>query len=471
MRFLKILITARAVFLVLGCFLPLTHPGIWRQSDTLGVTLRYWLRFSHEPRPAYFQEFFFPAVLQSGDRMGIQAMEFPILNFLFAPFFFFGPFWGQVFCISGITLLSVLLVRLCVQKWSAVLGEHFKCASFLWLILIASFSQGWWGKFIPDLISVLLVLWGLGLLIERAAEASLKRTALQFWLGFGCILIGVFMKPTSIVVLFLIGFFKREVWFKKQLLAPLAGVILSTGLYYGVVNAYLKQFHDGLHLFAVDARNPVISLGFFLKEWLQIVHLLNFRVFFKLGFLPVLLGIFWVSQFSLGFFRVQAVQKLLIILGLQFLAIGALGGTHVFIHDYYFIGLAPTAILIFGLFWQKLELHRSFLSRIFAFGLILGIVIPVIEQSGVEASKFSLLSPAHRYHDCAVLKERNPEFPWNQGSVFRSMPSLYPILGLCFGEREGSASARFGFYLAGAFVPKGCREVDRQGEVILADCL
>ncbi|NBW83525.1 hypothetical protein EBR21_17400, partial [bacterium] len=81
---------------------------------------------------------------------------------------------------------------------------------------------------------------------------------------------------------------------------------------------------------------------------------------------------------------------------------------------------------------------------------------------------------AERYiwpSEVQILKERNPSFPWGQGYSFRASRTLaFPNLGILFGEREGSSSAEFGFYL-NSEVPGGeCRVVDQTRSVSLVRC-
>ena len=68
----------------LHSFSPFVHPHIKRQSDTLGLSLRYWLRWSVEE-----DQFnpLVPALLSSGDSRGISPTEFPLLNLITAPAF------------------------------------------------------------------------------------------------------------------------------------------------------------------------------------------------------------------------------------------------------------------------------------------------------------------------------------------------------------------------------------------------
>ena len=61
------LVALRGAWLLGAAFLPRALPGLWRQSDTLGVSLRYWLRLTAEAWPQPWTKIFLPAVLQAGD--------------------------------------------------------------------------------------------------------------------------------------------------------------------------------------------------------------------------------------------------------------------------------------------------------------------------------------------------------------------------------------------------------------------
>ena len=73
------------VGLYYSCF-AVGAPDAWRQTDGLSVAYAYYLRWTFEP---FTWHSLLPAVLNSGHNTGIVAMEFPILNVLLAPLFYF----------------------------------------------------------------------------------------------------------------------------------------------------------------------------------------------------------------------------------------------------------------------------------------------------------------------------------------------------------------------------------------------
>lgn len=81
---------------------------------------------------------------------------------------------------------------------------------------------------------------------------------------------------------------------------------------------------------------------------------------------------------------------------------------------------------------------------------------------------------AERYiwpSEIRMLKERNPSFPWGQGYAFRASRNLAnPNLGIHFGEREGSSTAEYGFYLNSEVPAAECRVIDQSPSVSLVQC-
>jgi hypothetical protein len=104
----------RLLSLIATSFLSLTPPHLWRQIDTLSVSLRYYLRWFVESGSPLF----LPAVLNSGDSLGIMPMEFPLLNILFAPAFGLGPYYGKVLC-----LIAYVLFVFGFSLWNALIWK------------------------------------------------------------------------------------------------------------------------------------------------------------------------------------------------------------------------------------------------------------------------------------------------------------------------------------------------------------
>lgn len=450
------LVGFRVAVLGVCAFLPLSLPGIWRQTDTMGVSLRYWLRWTVESGARMP---LLPAVLNSGDTTGINAMEFPALNGLFAPAFALGPYAGRVVSMLGVLTLVHGLIFLNWRVWKKE-GRSLGVDSFgFWLMAVATFSSGWTGKFIPDVVSVLLVLLAVGL--------SWSRTAAVRSGGLGTL--GILMKPTSTVVLALYLAHPRLL---KRARANFAWATVSVALgelYYTAGLSWVRQYQDGPGLFAVGFRPFLGSLRAFFADVPDWTNMWMYRPFFSLGLVVVLP----LSGLAL-LLRLPGYRQYLALWGvllLQYVLIAGLAGPHGFMHDYYFLPLAPTSALLLG--WL---LTRSWGPKLAVFvrGLVfVGILSPTVELSTMDLR--ALYKPAQREllgmaSECMRLKARHPEAPWGMGGVFRSTDEPYPELGLCFGEREGSLTAPFGIFWKGRPLPAGCTVSDSEGLVAFGPC-
>lgn len=409
----------------------LQMPHIWRQTDTLGVSYRYWLRFSQEP---FSWKSFLPAVLQSGDGNGIMPMEFPLLNLIFAPAFAFGPYWGKVIASVGLILL---VFGLC---WKLSRSRVWFAPGFL-LLPTLSYSADYIDKFMPDVLAMLFVAWGSIRLVQKHRPAGLT------WIS-----LGLLMKPTVIVglaILFAFGHFRRNFWKNALMLLIPIGL---TALYYTAGMKFIDGFRVNTpNLFAVEFRSPLRSLIEVFSNFDFIFHQFRDRMFLSFGILLMLVSLR------------KTVLAGLALLTVQFSTIALLDGNHMAIHDYYLAGLAPMAVAVFFLILRR---NRSWLKTL---------ALVVVSAHALELS-IQYLSPSRItvfFNDrsaCQALKSRNPTFPWNRAQVFRSPAEPYPAFGLCFGEREGSAVSTYGFYGVDSVLPKGCKEIDREGPYCLVQC-
>lgn len=163
--------------------------------------------------------------------------------------------------------------------------------------------------------------------------------------------------------------------------------------------------------------------------------------------------------------------KFVLVLFAQFFTVCLLDGGHVAQHDYYFLSLAPTAC---GLFWfiywavksapktnPSLFINAIFLLVIFGHGVELAIQ---------NLSRAKLTAFYDSRMECQSLMAQTPALPWRQGAVFRSSPSPFPALGLCFGEREGSSQSKFGFYFNSDPLPSGCTFLAAGPRYQIAEC-
>lgn len=441
-KILKVLYLAfglRAVASFVKAFWELIEPHTWRQTDTLGVSYRYFLRFTHEP---FSFKLFLPAVLQSGDGNGILPMEFPLLNLVFAPLWAFGPYWGKV-AIYILFAAFTFGVSFWLSRTKTWLAPCFLLLPFL------SFSADYIEKFIPDTAATLLVLLGLFELLK-----------VRKFRGQVLITLGLLVKPTAIIALatlFLFSKFRKKYVRYCLLLVP---PVLVCGLYYTVGMKLIDHYRTGdLLIFAVSPRNPVDALTQIFSNPAFIYNQFQNRLFMAYGGLIFVAGLL-ISR-NLKIIKLGSLALLLMFL--QFTAIAALDGAHSAQHDYYYMGISPIAAASFYYLMRKGQaLYSSFLL-ILLFG-------HACELAAQNLKREKIYGFYESRRQCAELKVNHPEFPWDQDYTFRSRDEPYPSLGLCFGERQGSKLAQYGlFYLADP-VPEHCEAVAHSSIYQLVKC-
>jgi hypothetical protein len=235
---------------------------------------------------------------------------------------------------------------------------------------------------------------------------------------------------------------------------------------------WIASQQDTPGLFAVQARAPIDSVvEFFADPKLVVQFLIK-----DLG----LWGLPFIYGCVLLLCSAQARKQLLLLgagLVLQILAIAALDGSHSFIHSYYHIGTSPLVALGFWLALTELtnsvEAKKVVWQKTMIGVLLLSAGAQVFDTVFFELRSLSSRRE-HKYvwpSEINALKERNPEFPWGRGYTFRASRALaYPNLGILFGEREGSSTAEFGFYLKAETPPADCSVVDSSQSVALVRC-
>lgn len=414
-------------------------PHVWRQSDTLGVSLRYWLRFTEEP---WSWQTLLPAVLQSGEGNGIMGMEFPILNLLFSPSWALGPYWGKIICSLGIIFLTYGL-SLHLSRSRTWLSRAFL------LFPVLSYSADYIDKFMPDTLAALLVCWGMLRLLKRRPLS-----------GTTLLTLGLLIKPPVVVALAILPLFSN---FRKTFLrfvAPIACALLLTFLYYTAGIRFIDSLRMGTAaLYATEFRDPIRSFVDVFSDPSLLWSQLRDRMWMSFG--VFLLGITWlVARVPKKRVWITLFSVLLI---LQFATIGALDGLHLAIHDYYLMGLAPVACAFLYLGLRSSPTRWATIASIVVIG-------HAIELASQRLSIASL----HRFYDatqeCSLLKLKTPSAPWKAGRVYRAPPSPYPTLGLCFGVREGGKGAPFGVFRAGEELPNPCRPLESGAFFKVADC-
>jgi len=459
--FLKIFIA------IIYCFLPLDFPHLHRQTDTLGVSLRYFLRWMYE-NPTLTGTQFFPAILNSGDFNGIMAMEFPIINILTAPFFYFGPYWGRVF--SGLFLVTIVTTGIFVNAriWSRINIANVNMKSVMLLFPIFSFSLEYTWRFMPDFLSVLFCYLAIGLAWHNDESLKPKRWILCFALAS----LGMLLKPTAIIS-FLILFLhpcilNRYLWvnlFRSFSWIPVSIAIALCYYTFGV--KFIAEFSEVKTLFAVHMRSPLHALlGFFNPA--PFYKLLNTYAFPHYSFWFIFIISIWIFIKA----RKRIFLALWVVAFAQIFAIGILDGAHSFIHIYYYIGAAPVFALVFLSFVYNAKFILPTILYNFLMCLFLAFYIRQfcdVAYTDLRSLFMSSDNMTYDYTACKNIKENTPYLPWDQNYVFRTEFEGFPTLGICFGERTNSNLSEYGIYEKQK-IPNNCNLIETSGRYAVVRC-
>ena len=455
--------------LFIRCFLPFGLPESWRQYDTMGVSLRYWQRWTFEQFPDNFtwlQKYLLPAILNSGDHFGIVPMEFPILNLITAPFFILGTEYGRSFAFLFIILLVFILTLINAQVWKGRKIFNIPCYPAFLLMPIFSLGVTWSGKFMPDMCSILLICIGIGISLQH------KNRMFKTIIATFIISIGLLMKPTSIILFMLyLGSYhlflsknNKEIF--QKILQPLSIILISTSItliYYYKINPWITSFQDIHNVFYLTIQ-PIDKA---ITEMIQ-----NSKLFF----------LFWVETgiFLGGIFIIvpllilhskrtkkYQIHYIWLCIYIQMIFILLLTGNQSYSHLYYFLGTLPFFCLIFMQAWRTTNNPwiKHFLS--------IGLLIPILEKASMDLKNYT---EPHRkdttYQECLELKKRNPNFPFNQGYIFSSQQEPFPQIGVCFGERQSSLKNEFGiFHNRPGEIPSQCNIIDTSKSYVLTKCI
>lgn len=450
--YLKGLWAIRLIVACISAFLPYDQPHIWRQVDTASVAIRYWNRWTHDADPL---PFFLPGVLNAGDKLGIVRVEFPLLNFVLAPAYAAGPYWGRVLSQFMLVAMSVALILWILRIWQGVRVAGVNAGKAFYLLPLLSVPSIYLGRMLPDFFSVLFVLAAVGLSWDKNRP----------WASGVLFALGVLIKPPSILVAAL--FLCHPKWTARFRHWCLWGVpaCLAMLAYYTAGLAWLGQFQDIVDVFGVHTRNPVEMLGQYFSHPRRIADVLGNTILFPGGGLLVAL--------SVGLSRKKLILahegKLFGCLLVMILGIAALDGEHSFVHRYYYMSFGPLACLIA---WRFFVQGQSKGMTLAAAALMVGALVDRAHMSLRSFNPEKLAEHAPPFSECAVLRARHPEWPWASGHAFRASASerIFPSLGVCFGEKVLSQTSRYGIFWKSEDVPATCRTIDESLHVLLAEC-
>jgi hypothetical protein len=443
------LLTLRVLTLIVAAFSPFSGPHEWRQYDTIGMGYRYFIEFFQSQIDKYPK--ILPAVLQAGDKLGVTPVELPILNLFVSPLFIFGETTGQVLANLFLLIINIQLTYQCYLLWKDTEVLDKKVGEAFLLIPLVSFSMIYFGKFIPDMLSVLLALYALGLAVKcnKLLQASLFAS------------IALLMKPTSVIVYAFFLLLPERKVLKHYLWMGFS--ILITILYYKQVNPAILEFAGEKSIFAVGTKPLTVAIQQFLDQ-----PGLYFSIFLK-----SLFGNWLILPFValLGFNLLRGKTKLaritpfIGIILLQSLFLHLLSGNHPYWHNYYYLGIAPIACLFL---WQEINTN-AFTARSFQALLLVMIVLQSVYDLK-PLVKPHKKRPWQIRSECLELKEHATDFPWDKGYHFRSSIEHYPTLGMCFGEIQNAAKTEYGFFYKDKRIPNDCQEIKSSKHLILAKC-
>jgi hypothetical protein len=430
-------------------FAPVTSPHVWRQVDTMGVSLRYARRFIVE---ATNMPFWLPAILNSGDSDGVMPMEFPLLN-LFGALGFVSAGrdvdLGRSLAQAILTLLVLVCVYIGWRVWRSVDDAPKGMTEISLLVGFCSFATPFTFKFMPDVLALLLCFIGTAG-VWRGRVWSILPLAL-----------GLLMKPTAGVVcaLLLLHPFTWKALVKQFWLVGFS--LVAPLVWYLKVIPYLKTFVQGEGWFQFhEGINPWQGVADFWTS-LDVLDTLQFH-----GFFPVGTGLLILFAAAYAFrSRSMFLLKLIGIVLIQASLVGALSGVHARLHAYYLIGLVPTFLLLIWSLWHLSP--NKWVRAVIALALI----SKTLEASYADSSGlWNQKQAATLFKECADMRAAVPDAPWFQGKVWRTPRFEFPLIDFCLGERGQSLTSEWGAVRRDATLPDGCASVWQGRQLVLIRC-
>ncbi|MDA8793269.1 hypothetical protein N9N67_08485 [Bacteriovoracaceae bacterium] len=437
--------------------LPFTHPHIHRQSDTMGVTIRYFFKiFSPTEGSQFFHHKFLPAILQSGDLQGIMPMEFPLLNLILSPFFiiFDNHFWGMYLSRFALFFLSVFIWRQIYLKLKEKEFLGVPVGLSLKVMLIATLLAQYLVKFIPDVFSFLLCLWGFAFLLGE------KKINKKLFLKSNLLItLGLLIKPTSIIVfvpLLVPVTLKKIILYSKVFFLPIA----MTLVYYLKGSSYLLSLSDFEPLFKTKFRSPVRNLVTFFEDFSSFIEFFSQNLFFPFCLL-FFVGFYGLFQKRLDKSKIKSLLTLFSILLFQIFFIILIDGSHALRHHYYFLGTSFIAAIILTFLIQ----HSS---NMFSYVILGSLFI-----WGLEKNIYSLkpLFKQNHWKECSTLIESHPSiFSFKKQKIFSNFEEKYPHLGLCFGIRSNALKSEYFLSKKVETLPPECETIDQTEQLVISKC-
>ncbi|MBX9704524.1 MAG: hypothetical protein K2X39_10260 [Silvanigrellaceae bacterium] len=452
LKLIFIFLVLRFLTSLVYCFLPINTPHLWRQIDTLSVTLRYWLRWAIELEPG---PILMPAALNSGESIGIMPMEFPILNIITAPFFYFGSYYGKVLAHLFFVCIHFLLTYFNAQIWRDKFILGYNAYIPMLLLPLVSFGAIFVSFVMPDYSSYLFALIAIGLSWEKP----------KLFLTSMLLTLALLLKPTSVIVLSLLILHPQWFIVWRVYLLPCLLAICVTLFYYTFVKNFIINYQDANPRFDTNIYSIFDALKNTFAQPFRILDLFDTHAFFPLGFIPLLILSLFISVKDKEY---KIITVWLLVL-LQFIFIVAVKGEKTLHHSYYLIGMSHYFSLLFFICLKKQRFKPLLIlfimlwcGRFFEFSYM--------NIKGIMGIKQEIRTTI--YSECLALKKEHPEVPWQKGEVFYSSgPHSFPALGLCFGEREGMLARGFGFGFVEDNLPSKCLEIARLCKIFFFLCV
>lgn len=423
-------------YLLCRVFAPFSLPHVFRQTDTMSVSLRYYSRWFLESEQHLLWA---PAVLTSGDKYGLVGMEFPFLNIFTAWPFVFDIYWARGFAFAMYLLVASGLTLYTYHKWKNIEWQGIPLKLGVLIYCLVGISSTYVGKFMPDYLAFSFVMLSIPYFIQN-----------KYFKFGGLFVLGCLIKPTAIAalsVLFLLvplgALIKRSYWI-------IAGIVIVLIWYKGVVPYIIRQ-SDVEQLFYIQLASPFASLLESLKNTSELSSLLFKRV---LPLFILVLG--WVYCF-IGKHK-KALRSIFLVMVLNLMFIFMLAGPTTYVHEYYHMGLSFLSSLVFLCLLRENKILCSLLMLIVGVRLI---------QDGVHELKHYGDKRNH-YAECEQILTDFPEI--QKDLKIQSSKEPFPKTGLCLGKVQNSINANYGVFYTNDTTPERCVQLKSYTLFKVAKC-
>ncbi len=318
-----------------------------RQSDTIGMSVAFAEQVRERGLKA-IDFLIYPRILQHGFRDGINASEFPLLNVIGGIGFLIGSNpWVGVFLSSLLILLINIYVAYThlpklLRAWNIEVSGA--ACLLLWFAGGTLASQA--NIVMPEGIAFPLVIAGVVHFLQARNRLPLA------WGVLLCSL-GIAAKPTVVIVLGAVLVLpkltrKYRTQWKTLLLGCVLSIIFPTW-WYTSHTKHILSFAEGPQIFALASFNPIGNLNEVGMNGL--ISLLRREP--HQGQLPMFVGwFFMITALALG----EWIPVVLYLLSLVFAV--SLDGTHIYVHDYYFIGTCVFAMILMARVLGAVQKHH-----------------------------------------------------------------------------------------------------------------